>query len=86
MPSTTIHINDKLLSIIDQVVKEKGISRNRFIVQACEMALDNHAGKWPDNFFKTELNKDDLELLRETVSEMEKSIINLRRNRADIDL
>ena len=86
MPSTTIHINDGLLLKIDQVVKEKGISRNRFIIQACEMALNDHAGKWPDNFFKTEPNKDDLKLLREGVLEMEEGIIGLRQNRASIEL
>ncbi|MBW2642455.1 MAG: CopG family transcriptional regulator, partial [Deltaproteobacteria bacterium] len=32
MPSTTVHIPDKLLSKIDQIVKKKGVSRNRFIV------------------------------------------------------
>jgi len=86
MPSTTIHINDGLLVKIDQLVKEKGISRNRFIIQACEMALNDHAGKWPDNFFKTELNRNDLKLLREAVSEMEEGIMGLRQNRASIEL
>ena len=86
MPSTTIHINDELLLRLDQVAKEKGISRNRFIIQACQRALDNNAGKWPENFFKTELNENDLKLLREGISEMEKAIIGMRKNRGDIQL
>lgn len=86
MPSTTIHINDELLLKLDQVAKEKGISRNRFIIQACQMALDNNAGKWPENFFKTELNENDLKLLSEGTSEMEKAIISMRKNRGDIQL
>lgn len=86
MPSTTIHVNDELLSKIDQVAKEKGTSRNRFIIQACEMALANDAGKWPENFFKTKLNEKDLKLLRDGVLEMEMAIASARRNRGDVPL
>lgn len=50
------------------------------------MALDHNAGKWPGDFFKTELNKDDLKLLREGTSEMEEAIIRMRKNRGDIQL
>ncbi len=86
MPSTTIHVNDELLLKIDKIAKEKGISRNRFIIQACQMALDNNDGKWPENFFKKELDENDLKLLRDSVSEMEETIIRFRRNRGDIQL
>ena len=81
MPSTTVHLPDKLLSRIDEIVKEKGISRNRFILEACEQAFDNDAGQWPEGFFDEELNKIDLKLLKEGVNEMEKAILRLRRNR-----
>ncbi|MDY6857056.1 MAG: ribbon-helix-helix domain-containing protein [Thermodesulfobacteriota bacterium] len=81
MRSTTIHIPDHLLSKIDQAVKEKGISRNRFIVQACERALDESAGKWPDDFFDLDLCAEDLKLLSEGVSEMEEAIVSLRTSR-----
>lgn len=81
MPSTTVHIPDQLLSKIDQLVKEKAISRNRFIVQACEKALDSHEGEWPENFFDSELNKNDLKLLKKSVSEMKDRIIQNRKNR-----
>ena len=86
MPSTTVHLPDKLLGKIDQVVKEKEISRNRFIIQACEQALNNSAGQWPENFFEPELNEDDLQLLREGVKEMEDVILTKRRNRTSVDL
>lgn len=86
MPSTTIHINDELLLKIDKIAKDKGISRNRFILKACQMALDNNAGRWPQKFFKTGLKENDLKLLREGVSEMEKAIISMRRNRGDVQL
>ena len=86
MPSTTVHIPEKLLSKMDQIVKKKGISRNRFIVQACEQALDNDAGQWPEDFFEPVLSKEQLELLREGVAELEEAIMNMRRNRMNIDL
>ena len=86
MPSTTVHIPDELLSEIDQIVKEKEISRNRFIVQACEHALNNIAGEWPKGFFDTDLSEEDLKILSEGVREMEQAIINKRKNRKDTAL
>ena len=86
MPSTTVHLPDPLLSKIDRAVKEKGISRNRFIIQACEEALNNRAGKWPEDFFHVEPNTENLRLLREGVSEMEEAILKMRRNRKDSGL
>jgi predicted transcriptional regulator len=78
---SSVHIPDKLLSKMDQIVKKKGVSRNRFIVQACEQALDNDAGQWPEDFFEPGISGEQLELLREGVAEMEEAIINMRRNR-----
>jgi hypothetical protein len=71
---------------MDQIVKEKGISRNRFIVQACEQAVINDAGEWPDNFFELDLSADGLRLLREGVAEMEEAIIRMRKSRIGMDL
>jgi predicted transcriptional regulator len=86
MSSTTVHIPDPLLSKIDQIVKEKGISRNRFIVRACEQALENSAGRWPENFFELDLSEENLKLLREGVAEMEAAICKMRKNRVDVNL
>jgi|GEM_PF-724544 len=81
MPSTTVRIPNDLLSRMDQLVKEKGISRNRFIIEACEQALKRSGGQWPENFFEDELSEEDLGLLREGVSEMEEAIRSHRRSR-----
>jgi hypothetical protein len=86
MPSTTVHIPDPLLSKVDQIVKEKGISRNRFIVQACEQAVVNDAGEWPEDFFEPDLSMDDLKLLCEGVAEMEEAIISMRKSRKGMEL
>ena len=80
MPSTTVHIPDELLSKIDQVVKEKEISRNRFIIQACEQALNDIAGEWPEGFFDMDLSDENLEILYEGVREMEQAIMHNRKN------
>ena len=86
MPSTTVHIPDKLLSKIDQFTKEKEISRNRFIIQACEQALNTISGEWPEGFFETNLSKKDLKMLREGVEEMEGVIIQTRKSRKGTNL
>ena len=86
MPSTTVHIPDQLLSKMDQIVKEKGVSRNRFIIQACEQAIVNNAGEWPEDFFEPDLSRDDLKLLREGVAEMEEAIISMRKSRKGMEL
>jgi hypothetical protein len=81
MPSTTVHIPDKLLSEIDQFTKEKEISRNRFIIQACQEALNTISGEWPEGFFDTNFSRKDLKILREGVEEMEGAIIQKRKSR-----
>lgn len=86
MPSTTVHLPDKLLSRIDQIVKEKEISRNRFIILACEQALNTSVRQWPEDFFDTVLDEEDLALLREGVREMEDVILRMRKNRGPISL
>jgi Arc/MetJ-type ribon-helix-helix transcriptional regulator len=86
MPSTTVHLPDQLLSRIDQTVKEQKISRNRFIIQACEQALNNFAGHWPEGFFDSKLNEQDNKLLKEAVLEMEHTIVSKRKSRKPINL
>jgi Arc/MetJ-type ribon-helix-helix transcriptional regulator len=86
MPSTTVHLPEALLTKIDQIVNDIGISRNRFIIQACEEALNNIAGQWPEDFFDPELGSANLKLLKEGVAEMEEAILRMRKNRTEINL
>ena len=81
MPTTTIHISDDLLARIDEIVKKKGISRNRYIVQACEKSLKEDGRDWPKDFFDSPLNDQDLQLLRQDAAEMEKELLLHRRTR-----
>jgi len=86
MPSTTVHLPDELLSRIDQAVREQKISRNRFIIKACEQALNNFAGNWPDGFFDFDLNAQDNKLLKEAALEMRHAIVSQRKSRKSINL
>ncbi len=86
MPSTTVHLPESLLTGVDRIAKERGISRNRFIIQACQKAIENDAGRWPDNFFDSSLNIDDTKLLREGTAEMEQAIYSKRKSRLRVDL
>lgn len=81
MPSTTVHIPDELLTKLDSAIKGKGISRNRFIVEACKLALENEAGQWPRDFFECDLGAEDLKLLSEGADEMISVIARNRKNR-----
>jgi len=86
MPSTTVHIPDHLLVKIDQIVKEQSISRNRFIIHACERALNSYAGRWPKGFFEFPHNEEDLKLLEEGAAEMQRAVISTRKSRSHVDL
>ena len=81
MPSTTVHIPDEMLFKIDRLIKEKKISRNRFIIEACETALKKDEGEWPNGFFDDRLDNEDFELLNEAGLEMESAIVRSRKNR-----
>lgn len=81
MPSTTIHFPPETLERLDAVAKRRGISRNRLVIEACERAVSEDAGKWPAGFFETELGEEDLAVLRRSGREMEQHITESRRNR-----
>ena len=81
MPSTTIHFPGRLLEELDTAAKERGMSRKRYVIEACRQALDKEEGRWPNGFFTQDLSDDDLSLLREAAEEMERSIYSHWHNR-----
>jgi len=81
MPSTTIHFPDWILKKIYTRAREYGMSRNRYVLKACEAALDKEEGQWPADFFVSDTSGEDLELLREAFGEMERGIFSHRQNR-----
>ena len=82
MPSTTVHLPDDLLAEIDRFVKREGISRNKFIIKACETALKRNAGKWPGDYFASGKSDEDKLLLHEAVEEMKRAILRNRKSRS----
>ena len=81
MPTTTIHFPPEVLERIDKVAHSRNISRNRFVVQACQQAVASDAGQWPEGFFDLKLSSDDQALLNEASAELEQAILRHRSNR-----
>jgi len=82
MPSTSVHLPDDLLARLDQVAKERHVTRNRLIVDACRSMLDEGNSDWPDDFFtKERLPKRDRDLLRSTLDDWCAEIESARRSK-----
>ena len=81
MASTSVHLPDTLVERLDQLAAERGVSRNRVIVQACEKLLSERETDWPRGFFEAPLPKDDLALLRSAGQELEQAVYAARRER-----
>lgn len=50
MGSTSVHIPRELLDELDRSAAERGMSRNRLIVEACRQAV-RARHRWPEGFF-----------------------------------
>lgn len=81
MPSTTFHFPKEVLSRIDEAAGRRGVSRNKFVLAACVRALEEDNGVWPENFFTSDLDPEERELLREATAELEGAVLSSRRNR-----
>ena len=81
MPSTTVHFPPPLLDRIDAIARRRGVSRNKFVIGACQEAITKDAGAWPESFFDPALTADEVALLRAAGTDMEQSILSARRNR-----
>ena len=81
MPSTTVHFPPQLLEQIDTVARRQGVSRNRFVMRACQDSVAKDAGAWPERFFHLDLHPEELAALREAGHEMEQGIRAARRSR-----
>jgi metal-responsive CopG/Arc/MetJ family transcriptional regulator len=84
--STTFHIPDELLREIDRAARKMGVSRNRFVLQACGEALARRAGEWPAGFFDSAYSDEDKNLLEQATRELEKEVLARRMNRGAVAL
>ena len=84
MASATFHIPDDLLGAIDRAARGMGMSRNRFVLQACREALARQAGEWPAGFFDSSYSNEDEKLLAEATLELERGVLARRMNRGAV--
>ncbi|MBM4366415.1 MAG: ribbon-helix-helix protein, CopG family [Deltaproteobacteria bacterium] len=82
MASTSVHLPPALVEQLDRLAAERGTSRNRVILEACEELLAQHRGDWPAGFFDSDLGPQDLQELRSGGTEMESAILQSRRDRS----
>lgn len=82
MASTSVHLPPELVQQLDRLASERGTSRNRIILQACEDLVAQHRGHWPAGFFESSLSADELDEIRTGGLNMEHEIVAARRNRA----
>lgn len=82
MASTSVHLPPAIVEQLDRLAAERGTSRNRVILQACEELLAEQRGDWPPGFFDSVLPPRDLAELRLGGEEMEAGIMAARLDRA----
>ena len=86
MASTSVHLPPSLVEKLDRLAAERGTSRNRIILQACEDLLKEQRGDWPGGFFEAIHSPEDQAMLREAGVEMESAIYAARRDRPVVSL
>ena len=83
MPNTSVHFPDPLLANLDRIASERGVSRNRLIVESCRRTVEERT-RWPEGFFSNEhLSAEDLKVLQEDCQDFEQAIRTARRSRTD---
>lgn len=84
MATTSIHLPPDLLEQLDRIANDRGVSRNRVIVESCRVTVQNHRGRWPEGFVEgDQLTDDDLELLRGGADGFLADLLAARVNRAE---
>lgn len=81
MPSTNVHFPESLLEELDEFAAEKGLSRNRLIVEACRESLQKRR-EWPSGFFDdSRFHGEELEELRGGARAFEAELAEALRTR-----
>jgi predicted DNA-binding protein len=79
--ATTIHLSAELLERVDRRASELGLSRNRYIREAVEAALDSEK-HWSPKFFDSLREAATDDDLQKTAEEMMRMIRSARRSRS----
>lgn len=81
MANTSVHFPEGLLDELDRLAGERGVSRNRVIVDSCRQALRSRR-QWPDGFFSNaHRTSDELRELAEGADEFARALAAARRSR-----
>ena len=83
MANTSVHLPDSLLEELDRLAAERGVSRNRVIVESCRRLLEE-SKVWPEGLFTNDhLSKDELAELRRSEEDFLEGILESRRSRVE---
>lgn len=81
MASTSVHFPEDLARELDRVARERGVSRNRLIVEACRRVVQER-DRWPPGYLSNDdLPAADLEELGRSARDFLSPVLTARRNR-----
>lgn len=82
MPNTSVYFPQSVLLGLDRVAKQRGVSRNRLIVESCRRVVEERTC-WPAELFSNDhLSQPDLQLLRDDQDAFLDAISGARGSRA----
>lgn len=82
MSSTSVHLPPDLLKLLDRAARQRRISRNRLITEACRSIVSAGGTAWPPDFFAEDrLSDRDLALLRSSFEDWQQAITSQRRSK-----
>ena len=82
MANTSVHFPEGMLDELDRVAAERGVSRNRIIVESCRETLLARR-QWPEGFFSNDhLTPADRAELERSAEDFTKVIRDGRRSRS----
>ena len=82
MANTSIHLPESLLEELDRLAAERGMSRNRLIVESCQRVVEERSC-WPGDLFSNDrLTEQDLKELWQGERAFQEAIGVGRKSRA----
>lgn len=86
MASTSVHIPEDLVDALDRIAAERGVSRNRVIVEACRRVV-RERDRWPTGFFSNDhLASDEIDEIERSAESFLEPVVASRRNRTSPSL
>ena len=82
MPNTSVYFPQSVLAGLDRVAGERGMSRNRLIVESCRRVVEERTRGPAGRFSNDHLSKPDLQLLRDGQEAFLDAISGARGSRA----